>query len=1082
VSCARKALSALALAALASALLAAGASAAIAPSPAWSIESLALPTNFKPEDEANPYLYEVPVLDATAAPLGSGVVTITDTLPSGLTVKSLELTVPLAGSSGTINAAALCEQALVGEVTTVSCKVPGKVSGQSVSREAMTLKVQVKTPLSAEGPLTNQAQVNGAGALAATATSHNLASPEVASPGFSAFHTEAINPDGSAATQAASHPYQFTSSFVLNTENAKEVAIPAGGDLKDVRVVLPPGFVGNPTATALCSPQQFTEITQPPSSAPFNACPSGSVVGTVNTKAEKLARLTTPIFAIAPPPGMPAQFGFQVAGLSFYLNTSLGAGPDYPIIAHLENLSEIQRPVAARFTLWGTPADPAHDAQRGAQCLALSGASTGSCPAGQSPKPFLRLPSSCEAPLSTQMLFSTWNDPLSFHAQSATMPAPEGCSALGFAPSVLAQTQTTVADSPAGLHVDVHVPQNEDPELLASPDLRDAQVSFPAGVSVNPSSAVGLQSCSPEEVELNGTQPARCPDASKIGAVEIKTPLLDHPVKGGVYLASQGNNPFNSLLAIYIAVADPQSGVVVKLAGKVSPDPVTGQLSTTFTDNPQFPFEDLVVDLFAGARAPLRTPATCGTYTTTTDLRPWSAPQSGPDATPSDSFPITTAPGGGACAPSQAQLPNQPSFAAGSAAPLAGSYTSFSAQLRREDGSQNISGLNVTLPKGVLARLAGVPYCPPAAIAAAAARSNPGEGALELASPSCPPASQLGSVTVAAGAGATPLEVQGKAYFAGPYKGAPLSLAIITPAVAGPFDLGVVVVRAALRVDPQSAQVTVASDPFPTILQGIPLDLRAVSVNINRNSYTLNPTSCDPTAVSGEAISTTGQVAALSDRFQVGGCGGLGFAPKLSLNLKGPTRRAQHPALKAVLTQPAGQANAARISVTLPHTEFIDQARVSSPCTRPQFNEGKCPAKSVLGRARVFTPLLDKPLEGKIYFRSNGGERELPDLVADLEGQIHVVLVGFVDSVNHKGSEDSRIRTTFAAVPDAPVAKAVIELNGGKNGLLINSANLCAAKNRALVKMDAHNGKSQDFQPVVGDSCKSKGKKGKARR
>jgi hypothetical protein len=317
--------------------------------------------------------------------------------------------------------------------------------------------------------------------------------------------------------------------------------------------------------------------------------------------------------------------------------------------------------------------------------------------------------------------------------------------------------------------------------------------------------------------------------------------------------------------------------------------------------------------------------------------------------------------------------------------------------------------------------------------------------------------------------------VQGKAYLAGPYKGAPLSMAIITPAIAGPFDLGTVVVRAALYVNESTAQVTVRSDPIPHILAGIPLDVRSVAVRIDRSQFALNPTRCTDLAVSGEEVSTAGAVAALKNHFGLNGCNSLGFSPKLSLNLAGGTRRSQHPSLKAVLTQPAGQANIARASVTLPGTEFIDQNHISNPCTRAQFGAGQCPPGSVLGTAKAYSPLLEKPLSGKVYFRSNGGERDLPDVVADLNGQIHVVLVGFVDSVHHKGSEESRIRNTFAVVPDAPVSKFVLQLNGGKTkGLLVNSQNLCApgVSHKAIAKFSAQNGKVHNFDPLVGNGCK----------
>ena len=336
----------------------------------------------------------------------------------------------------------------------------------------------------------------------------------------------------------------------------------------------------------------------------------------------------------------------------------------------------------------------------------------------------------------------------------------------------------------------------------------------------------------------------------------------------------------------------------------------------------------------------------------------------------------------------------------------------------------------------------------------------------------------MGTALASAGAGPLPYFVQGKVYLAGPYKGAPLSFAVITPAIAGPFDLGVVVVRAGAYVNETTGQIAAKTDPLPTILHGVPLDVRSVSVQMDRPSFTLNPTSCAQKQISARVTSTLGAVASVSDRFQVGSCRGLDFSPQLKMSLKGPTKRAGHPAFKAVLTQPGGQANISRISIALPPTEFLDQAHVSNPCTRPQFAAGKCPPSSVLGRVRAFTPLLDKPLEGPLYFRSNGGERELPDVVADLNGQVHLISVGFVDAIHKKGSEQSRIRTTIATVPDAPVSKIVIQLNAGKKkGLLVNSANICKVPNQAIVKIQAHNGKSYDSTPKIATSCPKKKKK-----
>jgi hypothetical protein len=414
--------------------------------------------------------------------------------------------------------------------------------------------------------------------------------------------------------------------------------------------------------------------------------------------------------------------------------------------------------------------------------------------------------------------------------------------------------------------------------------------------------------------------------------------------------------------------------------------------------------------------------------------------------------------------------------------PVAGSYSPFVLNLSRENGSQRIAAINTTLPKGLIGKLAGIPYCSDAQIAAASARSHLGQGALEVAAPSCPSASEVGTVDVGAGSGA-PYHVPGHAYLAGPYKGAPLSLVVITPAIAGPFDLGTVVVRAALYVNEETAQVSAVSDPLPTLLAGIPLDVRSISISLNRPSFTLNPTNCNAMAVLGTAISPVGQMTPLSSRFQVGACGALGFKPDVAISLKGGTNRSQHPKLRAVATYPKGEyANIARLSAVLPRSEFIDPKRVANPCTRPQFAEGKCPRGSVVGTVKAFTPILDKPLTGKIYFRSNGGARELPDIVLDLNGQVHFVAVGFVDAVIKKGTEISRLRTTFAQVPDAPLSKVVLELKGGREGLLVNSENLCAKPRKAVVKATAHNGKVHNFESVIATNCGKKTKRPQRRR
>ncbi len=617
----------------------------------------------------------------------------------------------------------------------------------------------------------------------------------------------------------------------------------------------------------------------------------------------------------------------------------------------------------------------------------------------------------------------------------------------------------------------LHVPQNQDFDGLAEANLKNTEVVLPEGMTVNPPAAAGRSGCSEAELGLESAAPAGCPDSSKVGTVEVDTPLLDHTLPGSVYLATPYANPFGSLLAIYVTVYDEQSNIVIKLPGKVEADPVTGRLTTRVAENPELPFEDFRLHFFNGPRAPLKTPLTCGSHTTTSTLVPWSTPE-GQNATPSDSFQTSIAAGNnGNCPTSEASAPNKPSFTAGTVAPDAGAYSPFVLKLTRADGTQRLTGLNAKLPKGLTGKLAGIPYCSEAQLAVAKSREAPNQGALEQASPSCPAASEVGTVTVGAGAGITPLYVQGHAYLAGPYKGAPISMAIITPAVAGPFDLGAVMVRTALQVDPETAQIHAVSDPFPTILQGIPLDLRSVTVNLARPEFTLNPTSCDPAQITGNALAASGQSAALTSPFQVGGCSALKFKPKIAISLKGGTKRNKYPALKAVATYPKGaNANIASVQVTLPHSAFLEQSHIGTVCTRVQFAADACPKASVYGFAKATTPLLDKPIEGPVYLRSSS--HELPDLVMALSGQVDVVVAGRVDTGKGGG-----IRNTLEATPDAPISKFTLEMKGGKKGLLVNSENICKKPQKAIVSYTAHNGDAYSAQPLIKNDCGKKAKK-----
>ncbi len=519
-----------------------------------------------------------------------------------------------------------------------------------------------------------------------------------------------------------------------------------------------------------------------------------------------------------------------------------------------------------------------------------------------------------------------------------------------------------------------------------------------------------------------------------------------------MYLAKPYDNPFKSLLALYIETNDPERGLVAKFAGHLVADPDTGQLTTMVVDQPQLPLEHIRLNLKQGPHAALRTPPTCGDFTTVSKLAPYSAPDS--PVTFEDDFSVNSGPDG------NCDLQNAPSFDAGTINPIAGRYSPLVVRLNRPDGSQEFDSVTISPPPGLTARLAGVPYCPDSALAAAAAK----DGLDEQANPSCPAAADIGDVVVGAGAGPSPYYVNGQAYLAGPYKGAPLSLAIVTPAAAGPLDLGTIVVRAALHVDPVTAKITAVSDQIPHILDGIPLDIRSVAIQLNRSEFTKNPTSCDPTSVEGSLASTLGITAGLSERFQLGECRRLGFKPKLFLRLYGKRfTRTANPRLRAVLVPREGDANIARTSVLMPNSIFLDQSNINTVCTRVQFAADACPTGSIYGRAMATTPLLDQPLSGNVYLRSSNNP--LPDLVADLDGQIPVEVIGRTDTV--KGA----LRNTFDVVPDAPISRFVLLLEGGRKSLLVANRNLCDGVQRAKVDMLAHSGRRSVVRQRIKIPC-----------
>jgi hypothetical protein len=1085
---------------------------AASPKPAFSVTSLATPTNFAPGgEEGVEYTYDVRAANLGAAATDESPITITDTLPKGLTVK--DVTMFLRSSEGKFDyGPEACEVQEAAEVATVSCEISNALPEsaepalvQPSEERRVVIEVNPPPAEAEEGEvLTNHVVVEGGGSVPATTTSHEEVNSEPASAGISLLHTATTEVDGEPAEGAASHPYQLTVGFAVNTKPGQEGAeakfVPAGGDIKDIEVAVPPGLIGNPTAIQRCAPLDFntTHTVTIGSGATngfftANACSDASVVGLVLVqRIEGVASVSPiPLYNLEPPPGVAAEFGAQILNLPFYIDFEARPDKGYRIFARLKNLTQAKRLVAATTVIWGTPGDPLHDPVRGS-CLnelpeilpiTLPGCEP---PEGLEENPFLRLPTSCLSPLDIGFAFDNWTVPGEFVSESTEGITPSGCNQVPFEPTFEARPTTNLADSPTGLHAKLHNPQpEEEPGDIGEADLRKTVVTLPKGMALNPSSANGLKACSEAEIGYEGkregadafsNEPANCPPASRVATVKVKTPLIDHTLEtkngadGSIYIATPHENPFDSLLAIYLAVHDPVSGAIVKLAAKAEPDPVTGQIITTFDETPQVPVEDFEVDFFEGPNAALRSPATCGSHTTTAVLTPWSAPESGPPLETANTFQITQpAAAQSSCPANENEEPNRVSvFQAGTVTPVSATYSPLVVHLKREDGSQEFGAVSITPPPGLLARLAGIPYCSETAIAAAQSRS----GAAEKQNPSCPAASEVGLVDVGAGAGPSPYYTQGRAYLAPPYKGAPLSLAVITPAVAGPYDLGTVVVRVALHVDPETARVTAITDSIPHILEGIPLDVRSIAMKLDRPNFSLNPTNCDPLAFTGQLTSILGQTSPLFRRFQVTECKRLRFRPELSISLKGGTKRNQNPAVKAVLTYPKGlYANVSRIQVALPHSEFLDNAHFKTICTRVQFAANACPKGSIYGRARAITPLVDKPLSGPVYLRSSS--HELPDLVLDLHGQIPVVAVGRIDT-----SKSGGIRTTFEGLPDAPLSKAVLEMQGGRKGILINSTNLCKGTHRATAKLRAQNGRYINLRPALRARCSGRSGKG----
>jgi hypothetical protein len=991
-------------------------------------------------------------------------ISITDNLPKGLKAVGIE---------GVTSKELISSSQVECSLKSVSCTYMKSLSPY----ETIEVRVFVAVKPGAVSGEENEASISGGDAATSrTVKRHIEIGGGEAQFGVEDYGLVAEEVGGASDQRAGSHPFQLTTTLDLN-ENGE--ALPAGAQTKDLWFELPPGLIGNPTPLPRCTDAQFSN---PPAST-FNDCPPQTAVGVANVRFNEpralgLNMFAQPIFNMVPRAGEPARFGFLVGIVPVFLDTSVRTGGDYGVTVSVNNITEIVGFLGNRVTFWGTPGDPRHDRQRGWGCFGAG--SNLPCKSSEevNPPPFLSLPTSCTGPLQTTVQLDSWKQPgllVGPIEPNELMMGLDGCNHLPFEPSVSVKPDVPNASSPTGLTVGVHVPQSSamNPTGLAESTVKDTTVTLPVGIVLNPAGADGLAGCSSEQIGfLSGVSSGEdlrftpgfpsCPDGSKVGTVKIKTPLLPNALEGAIYLASQSANPFGSLVALYLVAEDPVSGTLIKLAGEVILDSTTGQLVSTFMDTPSLPFEDLEIHFFGGSRAPLSTPALCGSYRTIALFGPWSAE---PSVGASSTFDITSGPNGGPC---QNPLPFSPSLTAGTTSIQAGGFSPFTMTMSRPDGSQNLQAIKLRMPPGLLGTLATVKLCKEE-------QANAG---------TCGPESLIGHTTVSVGVGGDPYSVRGgEVFITEGYKGAPYGLSIVNPAKAGPYDLGKVIVRAKIEVDQISAVLTVTTDdtgPYkiPTILDGIPLQIQHVNVTIDRPGFTFNPTNCSPLAITGSLTSDQGATKNLSVPFQITNCAVLAFKPKLTAKTAGKTSRAKGASLSVKLTYPAGpyDANIAKVKVDLPKQLPSRLTTLQKACPAATFeaNPANCPSASIVGHATATTPVMPVPLTGPAYFVSHGGE-QFPDLIIVLQGYgatVHLVGSTFISKAGITSS-------TFKSIPDVPVGTFELTLPQGKDSALAANKNLCTTTKLTMpTQLIAQNGAViKATTPIVPTGCAKKAHK-----
>jgi hypothetical protein len=890
--------------------------------------------------------------------------------------------------------------------------------------------------------------------------------------GIEAFEAQALAEGGVPETTSGAHPYLMTARIAFDREGSGPYT---DGDPRNLRISLPPGLIENPGAVTKCSAADFNT----PRVSPFEtslsgeSCPAATQIGTATVHSSygggSVRRFG--VFNLSPAPGVPWQLGFAPFGVPVVFSARLrGTAGDYGVDLETRNLTQAFAMSELELTIWGTPWGVSHNGERG-NCLnedepefPWAKCSVGP-PVAHPPEAYLTMPASCTGTLTFTASATSWQGGSAGASSSA--PALQECDSLSFEPHPEGQLINRRTTSPSGyvFSLDADNATLLEPSRRIPSQVREAVIALPSGVTVNPSVGAGLGACMPAQydAETASSPPgAGCPNDSKIGDFTVSTPLFEERLEGAVYLAAPHENPFGSLLAVYLVAKSADRGVLVKVAGRLDADPASGQLTATFRDLPQLPYSDLAVHFREGQRAPLVSPTSCGAAATRIVLTPWLGSLGAVERETATQ--VAAGIGGGPC-PS-GTTPFAPQATGGTINSAAGAYSPLYLHLSRTDGEQEITTYSATLPVGLLGKIAGIPYCPDAAIAVAAQRS----GADELAAPSCPAASEIGRTVVGFGVGGALTYAPGRLYLAGPYHGSGFSVVAIDSALVGPFDLGVIVVRSAIRVDPLTAQVSIdsaGSDPIPHIRDGIPLHLRDIRVHIDRPETMVNPTSCEAQTFSSTLTGSSapftdpfGASATPSVRFQPFGCGALGFKPKLSFALRGSARHGGFPSLRATLEPRAGDANLSSVSVNLPSSLFLEQSRLRTICTRTQLAADACPTNAVYGHAQVRTPLLGEPMRGPVYLVSSS--HRVPDLLFDLRGQgLEIQVEGRIDS-RHGG-----IRARFEAVPDAPFTRFVMTMPGGRRGILVNSEPLCAHVQRAGVLMVGHANRTERYRARI---------------